>query len=173
VLDDKNADRGRRGFERHPQPSRTWRPYEFDFALRSQTIELRLRNQHCPRVPKDESRASPVQLLRGRRGIELVGEKGKVKSVGAGVVQRHEAVLRVEDFLQRLVDAEQQLIQVGGFVEGVNDVGNDLALRLQALQFGDVEKADDHGPEVGIVQIVVERSFERAPRGVPALKPAA
>ena len=86
-----------------------------------------------------------------------------MKHVGFRIVKSHEAIFRVQNFLQRLMDAGQQLIKIGGLIERVDDVGNNLALGLHAVQIGDVVIADNNGFHVGIVEIVVESRFEPTP----------
>ena len=70
------------------------------------------------------------------------------------------------------MDAEKQLIQVGGLIQCVDDVGNDLALFLHSLQIGDVEKADDDGFDAGVAQMILGRNLKPAPQSVLALEAA-
>ncbi len=84
-----------------------------------------------------------------------------------------EAVLRVQNFFERLVDAEQQLIQVRGLIQSVDDIGDDLALFLHALQVGDIEKADYDGLDAGVAQMVLGGNFKPTPQAVFALEAAA
>ena len=101
-------------------------------------------------------------------GIELVGEKWKVEGIGFGVVESDEAILRVQNLLERLMNAEKQLVEVGGFVQRVDDVGDDLALFLHALKVGDVEKADNDGLDTGIAEVVLAETSNQ--RHIPSLR---
>src|ERR1700722_20475354 len=90
--------------------------------------------------------------------------------VGLAIVENDEAILGAENFFEGLMDAEQELVEVGSFVERVNDVGNDLALFLHAAEIGDVEEADDDGFNAGIAKVVLGRDFEPTPGAVFALE---
>ncbi len=46
----------------------------------------------------------------------------------------------------------QQLVEIRGFVESVNDLKDDLAFGLHTLQGGDIEKADDNSGIAGGVR---------------------
>jgi len=50
---------------------------------------------------------------------------------------------RINDFLQGLVYSKDQLVQVGGLVERVDYIRNNLALRLQPAKFGHVAVGDE------------------------------
>lgn len=67
------------------------------------------------------------------------------------------------------MNAEEELIEIGGFVKRVNDVGDDLALFLHAAEIGDVEEADDDGFDAGIAEMVLASNFEPSPGTVFAL----
>ena len=88
-------------------------------------------------------------------------------------MESDEAILRVQNLFERLMDAEKQLVQVGGLIQGVDDIGDDLALFLHALQVGDIEKADDDGLDAGVAQMVLGRNFKPTPQTVFALEAAA
>ncbi len=156
-------------FEGDAEPCGRWGADELDFAALGETVELGLRDEHRAAGAKDESGAGACEFLRRGLRVEFVGEKGEVKIVGFAIVQDDEAILGVQNFAERLMNAEQKLIKIGGFVERVNDVGNDLALFLHAANIGDVEKADDDGFDAGIPEMVLARDFEPAPRAVFAL----
>src|SRR5260370_8992351 len=128
MLDDENTD-GRSGCsERNSEPRTRRRNNEFDFTFRRQTIELALRNQHRRARPENKRGAAAANPLRCRRDVDMVSEKWKCKGVRFGVMESDEAILRVEDFLQRLMDAPQEFIQVSAFVEAIPDLGDDLSL---------------------------------------------
>jgi hypothetical protein len=67
------------------------------------------------------------------------------------------------------MDAEKKLIEIRGFVERVNDVGDDLALFLHAADIGDIEKADDDGFDAGIAEVILAGNLEPTPGAVFAL----
>ena len=71
------------------------------------------------------------------------------------------------------MDAAEELVEVGGFVEGVDDVGDDLALGFHAVEIGDVEEADDDRLRCGVVEVIAGGGFEPAPGAVFALEAAA
>ena len=89
--------------------------------------------------------------------------------VGLAIVENDETIFGVKNFFERLMDAQEKLVEVGSFVERVNDVGNDLALFLHAAEIGDVEEADDDGFDAGIAEMVLAGDFEPAPGAVFAL----
>ena len=88
-------------------------------------------------------------------------------------MERHEAILRIENFLQGLMDAPQQLVQVGSFVEGMHDLGDDLALRFHAVKIGDVPKINDNALDGWQVGMIAGLSVEPSPAPVFAPQPAA
>src|SRR5260370_22416879 len=103
----------------------------------------------------------------------LVSEKWKCKGVRFGVMESDEAILRVEDFLQRLMDAPQEFIQVCGFVEGMHDLGDDLSLGFHPVKIGDVPRTDDNAPDGRQVGMIPGGSIEPAPTPGFAPQPAA
>src|SRR5260370_26193383 len=173
MLDEEPPD-GRLGCsERNSEPRTRRRTNEFDFTFRRQTIELALRNQHRRARPENKRGAAASYLLWCRRHIDLVSEKWKCKGVRFGVMESDEAILRVENFLQRLMDAPQEFIQVCGFVEGMHDLGDDLSLGFHPVKIGDVPKTDDNAPDGRQVGMIAGGSIEPAPTPVFAPQPAA
>src|SRR5580704_46857 len=119
--------------------------------------------------PGGRWRADEFDFAALGEAVEFVGEECEVEVVGFAIVENDETILGVENLAERLVDAEQELIEIGGFVERVNDVGDDLALFLHAAQIGDVEEADDDGFDAGIAEMVLAGDLEPAPGAVFAL----
>src|SRR5271165_4363721 len=105
VLNDENADGRGRSFERNAEPCGRRGANEFYFVAGGKAIEFRLRNQHGSPGPKDESGAGAAYFLWSRRGIELVREEREVERIGLRIMKSDEAVLRVQNFFERLVDA--------------------------------------------------------------------
>src|SRR5260370_6808527 len=101
----------------------------------------------------------------------MVSEKWKCKGVRFGVMESDEAILRVEDFLQRLMDAPQEFIQVCGFVEGMHDLGDDLSLGFHPVRIGDVPKTDDNAPHARQVGMTAGGGIQHAPTPVLAPHP--
>ena len=101
MLHHENADSGGGGAQRHAQPGRRRRPYQLYFPCCRKLIENLLRNQHRTAGTIDIRRATSAHLLRRRRLVKLVHEERKVEHSGSGLVQRHETILRVQDFVQR------------------------------------------------------------------------
>ena len=59
-------------------------------------------------------------------------------------MQCYETILCVHDFFQSVVNAVQQLIQIGRIVERMHDFGDDLSLGFHAMKSADVQ-IGDHG----------------------------
>lgn len=138
-----------------------------------EAVELRLRNEHGAAGTEDESGAGLVDVLRRRRGIKLVDEKGEVKGAGVGLVKSNEAILGVNDFFEGLMNMGEQLIEIGGLIEGVNDIGDDLALGFHAVKIGDVRVRDDDGVDGRIGEKTVAGGFEIAPGAILGTEAAA
>src|SRR5229473_1503686 len=143
MLDDEDAN-GRRGcFEGNAEPRRRRRANELDFTFRSEPVELALRNQYRESCAEYKRGAAAPYLLRCRRQVDLINEKWKCKCVRLGVMESDKAILRVENFLQCLMDAPQQFVQVGGLVEGMHDLRDDLSLRFHPVKIGHVPEIKD------------------------------
>lgn len=108
-------------------------------------------------------------LLWRRRWIEFVNEEREIEGVGLAFVESHETIVGGKNFVERLVNADQKLIEVGSLVERVNDVGHDLALFLHTAEVGDVEKTDDDSFDAGIAEVILAGDLEPAPGAVFAL----
>ena len=89
-----------------------WGADEFDFAALGETVELGLRDEHRAAGAKDESGAGACEFLRRGLRVEFVGEKGEVKIVGFAIVKDDEAILGVEHLAERLMDAQEELVEV-------------------------------------------------------------
>src|SRR5260370_3908870 len=173
MLDDENTD-GRFGCsERNSEPRTRRRTNEFDFTFRRQTIELALRNQHRRARPENKRGAAAANPLRCRRDVDMVREKWKMKGFRFGVMESDEAILRVEDFLQRLMYAPQEFVQLCGFVEGMHDLGDDLSLGCHPVKIGTVPHTDDNAPDGRQVGMIAGGSIEPAPTPVFAPQPPA
>ena len=162
MLNDHDADGGAGSFERNAKPRGGRGADEFDFAFGSETVEFRLWNRAGFSGSKDVRHAGSGDFLRRRRRIELIHEKREVEHFRLRIVEGHEKVLGVDNFFERVVNLEQQFIEVGGLIEGVNDVGEDQALRLHALNFGDVLIGDEDALNIGIGDAVGGDSIEPA-----------
>ena len=88
-------------------------------------------------------------------------------------MERDEAILGIQHLLERLVDAEKQLVQVGGLIQRVNDIGDDLALFLHALQVGDIQKTNCDRFDAGVMQMVLRGNLKPAPQSVFTFQAAA
>src|SRR6185369_13378144 len=170
VLNHEDANGGGGRFERYAEPRGGRRADEFDFAEGGQAVKFGLRDEHSVAGAKDERGAATIELLWRRRGVELIGEEREVEGVGVWIVEGHDAIFGVEDFLKRAVDAREELIEVGGLVERVDDIGNDLALGLHALQVGDIDEGEDKYAGQGFVSKIRDASFEPAPGAIIALQ---
>src|SRR6266404_6282870 len=105
MLHNKDADGGGRSFERNTQPGRRLRTHELDFPFLCEPVKLVLRYQHRRTCAKYECGAAAAYLLRCRRRVDMVREEWKGEGFGNLIMESHEAILRVDDFLQRQVDA--------------------------------------------------------------------
>ena len=100
MLDDEDADGGGGSFERNAKPGGRRRADEVDFALRGESIEFGLVDEHGAAGAEDEGGAGAGDFLRRRRRVELIGPKSEMESVGFGIVESDETVFGVEDFFQ-------------------------------------------------------------------------
>ena len=88
-------------------------------------------------------------------------------------MESDEAILRIENFFESLMDAVEKLVKVGGLVEGVNNFGDDLALGFHAVKVGNVEIGDDDAFDGGIVCAIAAKNIEPAPGSVFGAQAAA
>src|SRR4029077_13111118 len=86
----------------------------------------------------------------------------KVEHFRLRVVESNEKVLRVNDFLQGVVNLKQKIVKVCSLIEGMNDVGEDQALRFHALTFRDVLVGNDDALNVRIGQAIGGHGIEPA-----------
>ena len=56
--------------------------------------------------------------------------------------------------------------RLAGFVERVDDVGDDLTLGFHAVEIGDVEKADDDALRVRIAESILRNDIKPAPLAI-------
>lgn len=111
--------------------------------------------------------------MRRRRGVELVDEEWEVESVGVGIVQGDDAIFGVDDFFESTVDAREKLVEIGGFVESVDDIGDDETLGFHTLKIVDVHEAQNESVDGGLIEAIADGDFEPTPYAVFALKAAA
>src|SRR5208282_639520 len=116
MLNNEDADRGRRRFQWDAEPGGRRRTDEFNFAKGGQAVKIRLRDEHGAAGAENISRATAPYFLRRGSGIVFVREKGELKRIVIGIVEGHKAVFGGDDALQSLVDAGKELIEVGGLV---------------------------------------------------------
>jgi hypothetical protein len=173
MLDDEDADRGGWRFQRYAEPRGRRRTDELDFAESGEAIKFGLRDEHGVAGAKNKRGAATVELLRRRCGVKLVDEEWEVESVGVGIVERDDAIFGVDDFFESAVDAREKLVEIGGFVESVNDVGDDETLGFHALKIVDVHEAENESVDGGLIEAIADGDFEPAPHAVLALKAAA
>jgi hypothetical protein len=95
-----------------------------------------------------------------------------MKRIIAGVVQRDETIFRVQNFFQRLMDVLQQLVQIGGFIQGMDHFDDDLALGFHALQISYVQQANSDSSGI-IFWIAASFSVKPAPTTVGGAQAAA
>jgi len=138
VLNHQNADRFGWRSKRDAEPSRGGRANELDFTFGGEAVEFFLWDQLRLSRSKDIRHAGACNFLWGRRGIELIDEKRKVKHIRGRFMQCHETVLRIDHFGQRLMNLAQKLIEIGSLVQRMDDVRDDLALRFEAAKVGNV-----------------------------------
>ena len=122
-----------------------------------------MRDKHGATGTENVSRAAPPNSLGRRNRVELVREERKLERVVLRIVQRHKTVFRGDNALQGFVDAAEQLIEVGRLVEGVNHVGNHLALGLHALECGNVLRVEQDSFDPRILQAIMADQFKPAP----------
>jgi len=82
------------------------------------------------------------------------------------IVESHKTVLRGNDALQGVVDAGEQLVEVGGLIEGVNHVGDNLALGLHALECGNVLGVEEYAFDARVMKAIVADQFKPAPGAI-------
>src|SRR6185295_10231858 len=126
------------------QPGRRRGTDQFDFARGGQAVEFRLRDRTRLAGSENVRHAGAGNFLRRGRRIELVHEKREMEHFGLRVVESDEKVFRVNDLLQGVVNLKQEIVKVCSLVEGMNDVGEDQALRFHALHFRDVVVGNDY-----------------------------
>jgi len=133
-------------------------------------------------LPRPSSRASgaknvggatAVDLFGRRSSVKLIDEKWKMKRVLDRIVKRDITILGVQDFFQGLVNAIQKLVQIGGLVEGVDYIGNNLALRLHAVKICHVQVGRDDAFDGRIVEAIPYGALEPAQGTVLAAETAA
>jgi len=128
----------------------------------SQTVELGLRNHAGLGGAKNVGHTAAGNLLGKRRRVELVDEERKMEHVALRIVQGNEEILSIDDFFESVVNLMEKFVEVGGLIERVNNVGKNQALRLHALDLGDILVADKHGPDAGIGHTVDRFGVEPA-----------
>jgi hypothetical protein len=111
--------------------------------------------------------------LRRRGDVNLIRKKWKAEGILFGMVERHKTILGVQDFFQRLMDAREQLVEVGRFIEGMHYFRDDLPLGFHPLQIGNVLIADNDPFDCGYLRTISRHGIEPAPATIFALKPAA
>src|SRR6267142_6746622 len=66
----------------------------------------------------------------------------------------------------------EKLVQIGGLIQSVNDIGNNLPLRFKPAQIGDVMKGDEKGLDSGGLEMVRNLEVKPEPRVSLRTKPA-
>jgi hypothetical protein len=94
-----------------------------------------------------------------------------MKRILIRVVQGDEAVFRVQNFFQRLVDVLKELVEVGCFIQRVNDLENNLALGFHPLQIGYIQQANDD-PRVAVTRVTARFGIKPPPAAVLTAKAA-
>src|SRR5713101_6012198 len=89
-----------------------------------------------------------------------------MKRAGLGSVQGDEAILRVKYLLQSLVDPLEELIEIAGLIECVDDFRNDAAFGLHAAEFSNITVAARNGYFPGFTEVTASGRLELAPRSV-------
>jgi len=83
-------------------------------------------------------------------------------------VQRNEAIFGGQNTFERDVNAVEKLVQVGGLVQRVNDIRDDLTLGFHAVKIGNVQAVQKNPFYGGIRKAAAAGDFEPAPRTVAA-----
>src|SRR5580704_17862191 len=112
MLNHQNTYRGCWRSQRHSQPGWRWRSHEFDFSLRGKLVEGFLGNQHGAPGAIHVGSTTPSNLLGRRRDVKLVYEEGEMEHFRRRLVQGHETIFSVEDFLQCDVNQLKQIVEV-------------------------------------------------------------
>src|ERR1700690_1088061 len=91
-----------------------------------------------------------------------------MKCIVLGVVQRHETIVRWYNSFQGGVNSHEELVQIGSLIEGVDDVGDYLALRFHAMKFRDVQGVEQDSFHAGFIHPVAAGHLNPTPRTVAA-----
>ena len=126
MLNNQHADgRGRR-FQRDTEPRGGRRANQLHFARFGEFVEVRLRNQLGLARAKDEGRAAAADFLRRRSGVVFIDEEWKREGVVYRLVERNETVVGRKDALERKMNTLEELVQMRGFIQRVDDFGVDI-----------------------------------------------
>ncbi len=143
-------------------------PTSSNVAALDHFVEDSLRDQHRPAVVKHIGCAASPHFLRRGHSIEAIDKKRETEGFRLFVAQRDEAVLRVQNLLQRTVNPNKQFVEVGRDVQRVDHLGDYLPLYFGALPIRDLRRRRDNGLHGGVVQEVRHGAFYVMPGIIPA-----
>src|SRR5580704_6649050 len=101
-------------------------------------IEFRLRDKHRLPGAINIRSATPPHFLRWWRYVILIHEEWEMEHAGRRFKERDETILCIEHFVQRQMDQSEQIVELVGHVDGMDNFKRYLALEFGALVIADV-----------------------------------
>src|SRR6266446_1239663 len=112
--------------------------------------------------PTSSTSPSAAKRSNSNCGIEQADEKWEMKHLRLRIVKSDEKVFCIDDSFESAMNLLEQIIEIGGFVQRVNNVRENHALGFHALEFRDVLIAEQDTANIGVVEAIYSDDIEPA-----------